>query len=1157
MNGLIPDLSGADLSVRVALTLGHFLWQGAVLALVALGACAALRRASAAARHHVLLGALLVMAACPIVTFVLLQEGQRVARTEGSVEPVGAVAPAESSPAQLGPDVAAPAAQAPPAFGRSDPGAPVAADAPGEADARARVSTSVAPRWVETGRQWLWRSAPWLTVAYLVGAFGMVVRLVASLWGGKRLRRCAEPVTDPSVLAALRRQAGRLGLRRVPVVAWCRRVASPAVVGVVRPVVLLPVALSTGMTVAQVESILAHELAHVRRLDPLVNFAQGIVEALLFFHPAVWVVSHRLRAERENCCDDMVLGAGGAPLEYVKSLVRAAELGLLADASHRPGAAALAAVGRPTQLRQRIIRLLQGEPAPQLRVSPAPLVVLILLAGVACTGVWYQTAKGQAADGAKAAAEDGRPPASTFTGHLVDARGRPLSNGYIYPEGTFLKRETVRSDKDGVFTLKDIQPDQKRWLVWSQRIGRRTMFTVPPEAPAEPTPIKVDYFQADIEGRVVDPAGNPVINVPVTAFVTAPDKTVYRFPAYSKTSEDGYYSVGDVPSAPGMTLRVGLSDDPASGPVVGPVPMANQFVYELPDLKTTQAVPAPAKQIPPRVRFGGRVVDEAGKPVAGAYVGMTYPKNQMISSAGTIITDADGRFGRLIPPDAESVRFRLLHPDFQGYHFEESSVSPSVEALKDGTAVLVMKRGLPVHGFVKGADGKPVENALVLGGRLYSTTPGPENEPIEDFTACRTDKDGSFRIGGMPDGWRELSIGAEGYAPTLTRVEVKPDMPPADLRLDRGATYSARLVDGAGKPVADMRVGIDEWNVGGDRRRSFSRVVTTDADGRFTFTNLPSVGSLEMGTGGRGFLSTSFNWAAEGTNPETITLYPPPVVRGRAVDAETGEPIPGALAVPMWGDPPHMLSMNSAVHANGEGVFELPIKYVVVHAPDYIPFAAKVRAPGYIARQTPKVELGKPYEPFVVKLEKGERLIGSVVDGDGNPAAGARVMFVEPKQRAYVVGSKLYDGIVNAPDPVETTGADGRFELPPTKAEGRILVLHDNGYMVLPYPGFAPGQRITLVPWCRVEGVVRKDGKPVHRAVVRLTPDGNQGLLGGEEINFQFNAATHTDGRFVIEKVPSASWKVVEGRDDKGVQLSTEPGETSTVEIGGAAPAER
>jgi beta-lactamase regulating signal transducer with metallopeptidase domain len=96
---------------------------------------------------------------------------------------------------------------------------------------------------------------------------------------------------------------------------------SPFVLGVLRPCIVLPMAALHGLAPRQLELVLLHELAHLRRWDPLVQFVQRCAEAVLFFHPAVWWVSRWLRQEREACCDAVVLRQGARPEEYVETLL--------------------------------------------------------------------------------------------------------------------------------------------------------------------------------------------------------------------------------------------------------------------------------------------------------------------------------------------------------------------------------------------------------------------------------------------------------------------------------------------------------------------------------------------------------------------------------------------------------------------------------------------------------------------------------------------------------------------------------------------------------------------------------------------------------------------------------------------------------------------
>lgn len=190
----------------------------------------------------------------------------------------------------------------------------------------------------------------------------------------------SQSVTDGGLLALLARQTRALQLRTAPALAFCRDVAVPTVVGILRPTILLPLSTAARLALHDVEVILAHELAHIRRHDHLVNLFQRMIEAFLFFHPAVWWLSRRIRAERENCCDDLVVSLGVPPLSYATSLLHLAELSQAAA----PGSLAvvgLYALRDPSQLRRRVARLLGADQQPPVRLVRAwPLAATLLLA---------------------------------------------------------------------------------------------------------------------------------------------------------------------------------------------------------------------------------------------------------------------------------------------------------------------------------------------------------------------------------------------------------------------------------------------------------------------------------------------------------------------------------------------------------------------------------------------------------------------------------------------------------------------------------------------------------------------------------------------------------------------------------------------------------
>lgn len=375
MNILFDSAVCTDL----VLSLGHFVWQGLVIGafvwLISLG----LRRASPPARYRVYLTAMVVMSVCPMLTFLWL--GRDAATPAGAQRPLTATEEAQTDSLERSDTTGADSL----GFAASAPGRDELAIG-GERFTTTAPSSGSAPPPATAANVMDWRRyAPWLTMVYLAGVLAMLVRLTLGLRGGQGLRRSSEPVMDPALLELLSGRADAMGLRFVPTLAWCRRIAVPTVVGVVRPAILLPISLTTGLAPDQLAAILTHELAHIRRWDPLVNVFQRIVEAVLFFHPMVWFVSRRIRQERENCCDDTVLSMGTDAVSYASSLLDIAERAATDRLSALAGLATLRADGRPSELSGRIRRLLRADEHEAMRLH-RPGLMMIALAAVLMLG---------------------------------------------------------------------------------------------------------------------------------------------------------------------------------------------------------------------------------------------------------------------------------------------------------------------------------------------------------------------------------------------------------------------------------------------------------------------------------------------------------------------------------------------------------------------------------------------------------------------------------------------------------------------------------------------------------------------------------------------------------------------------------------------------
>lgn len=171
---------------------------------------------------------------------------------------------------------------------------------------------------------------PWMVLLWVIGVGILSARLLATWIRVQRLRTRGTAQVDAPYAAALDRILRRLAISRPVQLLQSTVVQVPAVIGWLSPVVLIPVTLLNGLTIAQLEAILAHELAHIRRHDYLINLIQVVIETLLFYHPAAWWISRQVRETREHCCDDLAVQVAGNPADYARALLALEESRVLA-----------------------------------------------------------------------------------------------------------------------------------------------------------------------------------------------------------------------------------------------------------------------------------------------------------------------------------------------------------------------------------------------------------------------------------------------------------------------------------------------------------------------------------------------------------------------------------------------------------------------------------------------------------------------------------------------------------------------------------------------------------------------------------------------------------------------------------------------------------
>jgi beta-lactamase regulating signal transducer with metallopeptidase domain len=310
----------------------HFVWQGAALALALASANAAIGRSNSKARYAAACITMLVMLVCPLVTIAVLYERQPVVVSHAWTD--------------------------------------LAADA----STVAPLATSHA---ATPFRRNLSAYLPWLVLGWLAGVIALSVRWAGGWIYAEWLKRTGTIPALEEWQTALARLSARLKVARPVRLYGSLATAVPTVIGWVRPVILMPASALSGLGIQQVEALLAHELAHIRRCDYLVNLLQKLVETLLFYHPAVWWIGRRIREEREHCCDDLAVEACGDVLVYTRALASMETLRGSAPAL------ALAATGGGTLL-GRIRRLLRQPEPRKPGAAPAAVFALALL----CALIW-------------------------------------------------------------------------------------------------------------------------------------------------------------------------------------------------------------------------------------------------------------------------------------------------------------------------------------------------------------------------------------------------------------------------------------------------------------------------------------------------------------------------------------------------------------------------------------------------------------------------------------------------------------------------------------------------------------------------------------------------------------------------------------------------
>jgi len=557
--------------------------------------------------------------------------------------------------------------------------------------------------------------------------------------------------------------------------------------------------------------------------------------------------------------------------------------------------------------------------------------------------------------------------------------------------------------------------------------------------------------------------------------------------------------------------------------------------------------------LPRGVGMGGVVRDEKGRPIAGARVFASPSENgpggpERYATLGQeiagVLTDAQGRWRSDSLPATAGPGTRLAveitHPDF-------STIRQNVTAgeARKLSSVHVMKQGTSVTGTVLSPTGRPVAGATVV------------VQSMGDQWKCQrlqTDPQGQFHSGRFIDPkWAEImvTVQADGAAWAMRLITVTPEIPPQVIKLAPRKPLRGRVVDSQGRPIADAAVG----STNGLRNGHFDWEVETDADGRFVWVEVPVTGTILLDVYKSPFVQALGRRVEPGTYEVTITLHRPQHLHGTVTDAETGRPIDRFVLISGWGPRPGTRPewLQGSARPFGAGTFDLPDGLF----PDQgFPRSIRIEAEGYVPGELLGFLDNVEDVAHDFKLRRAATLTGIIRGPDGRPLAGADVALSGGDYDARIHNGQLLANRTVREAPHMKTGPDGRYTFRPQGERVAIIAAHDAGFAVRSAADLAASTDVTLVPWGRIEGVMKIGTKPAPgqkaEALLLDTP-GFSGLV-------YYDTLTDESGRFVWERVTPGRMGVhryVEDANHRGrtasnpVNVDVKPGETVRVQVGG------